>query len=208
MIGKTVEVQEYFLAQLRYSKSFFAFFFQITNIHIFTPKQLKNERRHISPMIHFPIIKADKKKMKKNGISIIPNKALKFARISDHHQSFIHPANTMSENMKQMKRKGKGTIHILGTHSVPSLFSQYPSSHSFKSGIHASLFSLSINPSEHSSPTYWHDPDIGLYSKGHSVKHYLSCSKNPSTQLVQELDAPEQVLHLESHTVQNPLTGV
>ena len=74
-------------------------------------------------MIHFPIIKADKKKMKKKGISIIPNKALKFARIRDHHQSFIHPANTMSENMKQMKRKGKGTIHILGTHSLPSLFS-------------------------------------------------------------------------------------
>jgi len=159
-------------------------------------------------MIHFPMMKADKKKMKKKGISMIPNNALKFAKIKDLHQSFIHPANTINENMKQMNRKGKGTIQIFGVHSVPSLLIWYPSLHSFKSGIHPSLLSLSLNPSEHSRPTYWQDPEIGLYSKGHSVRHYLSCNKKPSTQLVQVLDSPEQVLHFASHTVQNPLTGV
>ena len=74
-------------------------------------------------MIHFPMINADKKKMKKKGISTIPNRALKLASMSDHHRSLIQPENTMSENMKHMKRKGNGTILILGVHSVPSLFS-------------------------------------------------------------------------------------
>ena len=141
-IGKIVDVFENFLDQFMYSRSFYAFFFQIMNIAILALIYVKNEIKVMIPMIHFPIMNAEMKYMKKNGISTIPNKALRLANINDHHQSLIHPANTIKLRIKQKNKNGKGTIHILGVHSVPALFIWYPSLHSLRSGMHPSLLSF------------------------------------------------------------------
>jgi len=70
--------------------------------------------------------------------------------------------------------------------------------------MHPFISSLILNPSTQTSPTYWQDPDIGEYSKGHSVIHDLSCKRNPGSQLVHESYDPEHVQHFESQNVQKP----